>query len=128
MPVVATLEELDESALVQILLEPKNALTKQYRKLFEMEGVDLEFREDALQAVAKKAMERKTGARGLRTILENVLLDTMYDLPSATSARKVVVDETVVTGETKPYVIYESDETPTENIEQPPRPTGSDGA
>ena len=128
LPVVATLEELDESALVQILLEPKNALTKQYRKLFEMEGVDLEFREDALLAVAKKAMDRKTGARGLRTILENVLLDTMYDLPSATSARKVVVDEAVVTGETKPYVIYESDEVPTENIEQPPRPTGSDGA
>ncbi|MBT8092225.1 MAG: ATP-dependent Clp protease ATP-binding subunit ClpX, partial [Gammaproteobacteria bacterium] len=128
LPVVATLEELDESALVQILLEPRNALTKQYRKLFEMEGVDLEFREDALLAVAKKAMERKTGARGLRTILENVLLDTMYDLPSATSVKKVVVDEAVVTGETKPYVIYESDETPTANIEQPPRPTGSDGA
>jgi ATP-dependent Clp protease ATP-binding subunit ClpX len=93
-----------------------------------MEGVDLEFRDDALQAVAKKAMERKTGARGLRTILENVLLDTMYDLPSATSAKKVVVDEAVVIGETKPYVIYESDETPTANIELPPRPTGSDGA
>ena len=98
LPVVATLEELDEDALVQILLEPKNALTKQYRKLFEMEGVELEFREDALRAVAKKAMERKTGARGLRTILENVLLDTMYDLPSSDSAKKVVVDEAVVTG------------------------------
>jgi ATP-dependent Clp protease ATP-binding subunit ClpX len=119
---------LDESALVQILLEPKNALTKQYKKLFEMEGVDLEFREDALLAVAKKAMERKTGARGLRTILENVLLDTMYDLPSSESAKKVVVDEAVVTGENQPYVIYESDESPTVNIEQPPRPTGSDGA
>jgi ATP-dependent Clp protease ATP-binding subunit ClpX len=128
LPVVATLEELDEDALVQILLEPKNALTKQYRKLFEMEGVDLEFRDDALRAVAKKAMERKTGARGLRTILENVLLDTMYDLPSSTTAKKVVVDEAVVTGETQPYVIYESDETPTVNIEQPQRPTGSDGA
>ena len=130
LPVVATLEELDEDALVQILLEPKNALTKQYRKLFEMEGVELEFREDALAAVAKRAMERKTGARGLRTILENVLLDTMYDLPSSTSAKKVVVDEAVVTGETQPYVIYESEETPTVNIEQqqPPRPTGSDGA
>ncbi len=120
--------ELDEDALVQILLEPKNALTKQYRKLFEMEGVELEFRDDALRAVAKRAMERKTGARGLRTILENVLLDTMYDLPSSTTAKKVVVDEAVVTGETMPYVIYESDETPTVNIEQPPRPTGSDGA
>jgi ATP-dependent Clp protease ATP-binding subunit ClpX len=130
LPVVATLEELDEDALVTILLEPKNALTKQYRKLFDMEGVELEFRDDALRAVAQRAMDRKTGARGLRTILENVLLDTMYDLPSTTSAKKVVVDEAVVTGETKPYVIYESDETPTVNIEQqqPPRPTGSDRA
>ena len=128
MPVVATLEELDEEALIQILLEPKNALTKQYRKLFEMEGVELEFREDALRAVATRAMERKTGARGLRTILENVLLDTMYDLPSSENAKKVVVDEAVVSGENQPYVIYESDESPTVNIEQPPRPTGSDGA
>ena len=130
LPVIATLEELDESALVQILLEPKNALTKQYRKLFEMEGVDLEFREDALTAIAKRAMERKTGARGLRTILESVLLDTMYELPSAVNATKVVVDEAVVTGENKPYVIYESEVKPTEEIEQQqqPRPTGSDGA
>jgi ATP-dependent Clp protease ATP-binding subunit ClpX len=127
MPVVATLEELDEDALVQILIEPKNALTKQYKKLFDMEGVDLEFREDALRAVATKAMERKTGARGLRTILENVLLDTMYDLPSSDSAKKVVVDESVVTGENPPYVIYESDESPTVNIEQPPK-TGSGDA
>jgi ATP-dependent Clp protease ATP-binding subunit ClpX len=94
-----------------------------------MEDVELEFRDDALRAVAKKAMERKTGARGLRTILENVLLDTMYELPSTTNARKVVVDESVVIGETKPYVIYESDESPTINIEKPPaRATGSDGA
>jgi ATP-dependent Clp protease ATP-binding subunit ClpX len=130
LPVVATLEELDEDALITILIEPKNALTKQYRKLFDMEGVELEFRDDALRAVALKAMERKTGARGLRTILENVLLDTMYDLPSSSSAKKVVVDEAVVTGETQPYIIYESDESPTVNIEQqdPPRPTGSDGA
>jgi ATP-dependent Clp protease ATP-binding subunit ClpX len=110
LPVVATLEELDEDALVQILTEPKNALTKQYQKLFEMEGVELEFREDALRAVAKKAMQRKTGARGLRTILENVLLDTMYEMPSMANATKVVVDDAVVTGETKPYIIYESDE------------------
>src|SRR5471030_27800 len=82
LPVVATLDELDEQALMSILTEPKNALTKQYRKLFEMEGSELEFREEALKAVARKAMLRKTGARGLRTILENVLLDTMYDLPS----------------------------------------------
>jgi ATP-dependent Clp protease ATP-binding subunit ClpX len=110
LPVVATLEELDEDALIQILVEPKNALTKQYQRLFEMEGVELEFREDALRAIAHRAMLRKTGARGLRTILENVLLDTMYDLPSMTNATKVVVDDAVVTGETKPYVIYESEE------------------
>jgi ATP-dependent Clp protease ATP-binding subunit ClpX len=110
LPVVATLEELDEEALIEILTEPRNALTKQYQKLFDMEGVELEFREDALRAVARKAMHRKTGARGLRTILENVLLDTMYDLPSMTNATKVVVDDAVVTGETKPYVIYEADE------------------
>jgi ATP-dependent Clp protease ATP-binding subunit ClpX len=110
LPVVATLQELDEDALVEILIEPKNALTKQYQKLFEMEGTELEFRDDALRAIAQKAMQRKTGARGLRTILENVLLDTMYDLPSMTNATKVVVDDAVVTGETKPYVIYETDE------------------
>jgi ATP-dependent Clp protease ATP-binding subunit ClpX len=128
LPVVATLEELDEDALIKILIEPKNALTKQYHKLFDMEGVELVFREEALRAIAQKAMERKTGARGLRTILENVLLDTMYDLPSATNAKKVVVDEAVVTGDNPPYVIYESDESPTVNIEeqQEQRPTGSD--
>jgi ATP-dependent Clp protease ATP-binding subunit ClpX len=108
LPVVATLEELDEKALVEILIEPKNALTKQYQKLFGMEGVELDLREDALRAIAKRAMLRKTGARGLRTILENVLLDIMYDLPSMESVTKIVVDEVVVTGETKPYVIYES--------------------
>jgi ATP-dependent Clp protease ATP-binding subunit ClpX len=110
LPVVATLQELDEDALIEILVEPKNALTKQYQKLFEMEGAELEFRDDALRAIAQKAMARKTGARGLRTILENVLLDTMYELPSMTNATKVVVDDAVVTGETKPYVIYETDE------------------
>jgi len=110
LPVVATLEELDEEALVRILVEPKNALTKQYQRLFEMENVELELREDALRAVAQRAMKRKTGARGLRTILETVLLDTMYDLPSMKNATKVVVDDAVVTGETKPYVIYESEE------------------
>ncbi len=110
LPVVATLEELDEDALVEILVQPKNALTKQYQRLFEMEGAQLEFREDALRAIAYRAMRRKTGARGLRTILENVLLDTMYDLPSMTSATKVVVDDAVVTGDTKPYVIYETEE------------------
>ena len=112
LPVVAALEELDEEALVEILIEPKNALTKQYQKLFDMEGVELDFREDALRAIANRAMLRKTGARGLRTILENVLLDTMYDLPSMENVTKVVVDEVVVTGETKPYVIYESSREP----------------
>jgi ATP-dependent Clp protease ATP-binding subunit ClpX len=110
LPVVATLEELNEEALVRILTEPKNAITKQYKRLFEMEGVDIEFRENALYAVARKAMDRKTGARGLRTILENVLLDTMYDLPSQDSISKVVVDEGVIVGDSKPYLVYEGTE------------------
>ena len=110
LPVVATLEELDEDALVRILTEPKNAITKQYAKLFDMEGVELEFREDALRAVARKAMERKTGARGLRTIMEHVLLDSMYDLPSMENVSKVVVDESVIAGESKPYVVYDAAE------------------
>ncbi|TNF97886.1 MAG: ATP-dependent Clp protease ATP-binding subunit ClpX [Gammaproteobacteria bacterium] len=108
LPVVATLKELDEDALISILTEPKNAITKQYKKLFEMEAVDIEFREDALRAVARKAMERKTGARGLRTILEKVLLDTMYDLPTLENATKVVVDEAVITEDSSPYVMYEN--------------------
>jgi len=106
LPVVATLEELDEAALVQILTEPRNALIKQYQRLFEMEGAELEVREDALRAIARKAMERKTGARGLRTILEQVLLDTMYDLPSLEDVSKVVIDEAVIKGESSPYIIY----------------------
>jgi ATP-dependent Clp protease ATP-binding subunit ClpX len=108
LPIVTTLEELDEKALVSILTEPKNALTKQYRKLFEMEGVDIEFRESALKRVAEKAMERKTGARGLRSILEHVLLDTMYDLPSLEEVSKVVIDESVVNGESEPLLIFEN--------------------
>ena len=107
LPVVATLEELDEEALVRILTEPKNAITKQYQKLFEMEGAEIEFRDNALFAVAQKAMERKTGARGLRTILEQVLLDTMYDLPSTEDVTRVVVDEGVIKGDAKPYLLYE---------------------
>ena len=127
LPVIATLDELDEDALITILVEPRNALTKQYQKLFEMEGVDLEFRDDALRGIAKRAMDRKTGARGLRTILESVLLDTMYELPGMTNASKVVVDEGVVTGETKPYVIYESDDTQKmQAAGGEPLPTGSD--
>jgi len=109
LPVVATLEELDEDALIEILSEPKNALTKQYKRLFEMEDVELEFREEALREVAKKAMVRKTGARGLRTILESVLLDTMYDLPSLDNVCKVVVDEKVIRGESAPLFIYENE-------------------
>jgi ATP-dependent Clp protease ATP-binding subunit ClpX len=108
LPVVATLEELDEPALVKILTEPKNAITKQFRKLFEMEGVELEFRPDALTAIARKALKRKTGARGLRTIVESVLLDTMYDLPSLENVKKVVVDESVVEHKSEPYLIYET--------------------
>jgi len=126
LPVVATLDELDEAALVSILLEPKNALSKQYRKLFDMEGVELEFRQDALKAVAKKAMQRKTGARGLRTILENVLLETMYDLPALRNVQKVVVDEQVILGESKPYVLYGTPDDARLAAVEERRPTGSD--
>jgi len=108
LPVVATLQELDEKALIQILQEPKNALTKQFVALFDMEDVELEFREDALHAIARKAMSRKTGARGLRSIVESVLLDTMYELPSMENVSKIVVDETTIKGESKPLVIYDS--------------------
>jgi len=110
LPVVATLEELDEDALVCILTEPKNALTKQYAKLFEMEGAEIEFREEALRAVARKAMQRKTGARGLRTIMEHVLLDTMYELPSLENVQKVVIDERAIAGESEPYLVYDSEQ------------------
>ncbi len=118
LPVVATLEELDEDALVAILREPKNALTKQYSKLFDMEGTELEFTDDALRAVARKAMDRKTGARGLRSIMEQVLLDTMYDLPSMEAVGKVVIDETAISGEGDPLILYEGSE--------PPRAASSD--
>jgi ATP-dependent Clp protease ATP-binding subunit ClpX len=107
LPVVATLEELGEAALIQILTEPKNALIKQYQKMFNMEGgVDLEFREQALKAIARKALARKTGARGLRSILENALLDTMFDLPSLENVAKVVIDHGSVNGDIKPILIY----------------------
>jgi len=106
LPVVATLEDLDENALVRILTEPKNALVKQYQKLFAMEGAELEFRDASLLAIAKKALARKTGARGLRSILEQTLLDTMYDLPSMSNVTKVVIDEGVVKGESQPLMIY----------------------
>jgi ATP-dependent Clp protease ATP-binding subunit ClpX len=110
LPVVAILDELDERALIQILTEPKNALAKQYHKLLKLEGVELEIREDALLAVAKRAMERKTGARGLRSILERALLDVMFDLPSNENVKKVIIEAGVITDGTKPLVIYADNE------------------
>ena len=109
LPVTATLDELDTEALVRILREPKNAYTKQYAKLFEMEDVEIDFRQDALEAIAAKAMERKTGARGLRSILENVLLEIMYDIPSEENVTKVVIDENVISGASDPMLIYENE-------------------
>jgi ATP-dependent Clp protease ATP-binding subunit ClpX len=106
LPVVATLEELDENALIRILIEPKNALTRQFHKLFAMEGVELEFREPALKAIAKKALARKTGARGLRSIIEHSLLEIMFDLPSMSNVSKVVIDEGAINGDTQPLLIY----------------------
>ncbi|MEM7027515.1 MAG: ATP-dependent Clp protease ATP-binding subunit ClpX [Pseudomonadota bacterium] len=112
LPVAATLDELDEDQLIQILVEPKNAITKQYMRLFDMEGCEIEFREDALRAVARKSMERKTGARGLRSIMENVLLDTMYDLPSMDNVTKIVIDEGVINDESEPLMIYDGADMP----------------
>jgi ATP-dependent Clp protease ATP-binding subunit ClpX len=110
LPVIATLEELDVDALVQILTEPKNSLTKQYSKLFEMEGVEVDFREDGLTAVAERAMERKTGARGLRSILEGVLLESMYSIPSRDDVSKVVIDASVIRGDSEPLLVYQNNE------------------
>jgi len=109
LPVVATLEELDKEALVQILQEPKNALIKQYQRLFEIEEVELEFREEAIEAIAELAMKRKTGARGLRTVLEKTLLDTMFDIPSTEDVKRVIVDEAAVKGDSKPFLVYDSE-------------------
>ncbi|CAI8373838.1 MAG: ATP-dependent Clp protease ATP-binding subunit ClpX [Rhodospirillaceae bacterium] len=106
LPVIATLEDLDEEALIRILTEPKNALTKQYKALFDMDGVTLDFREDALRAIAKKAIERKTGARGLRSILEAILMDPMFDIPTATDIEEVIINEEVVTGTASPLVVH----------------------
>ena len=111
LPIIATLDELDLDALVRILREPKNSLTKQYIKLFEMESVDIQFRDDALTAIARKAQERKTGARGLRSIMELVLLDTMYKIPSLENVSKVIIDAAVIEGDSEPLLMYE-------NIEQ----------
>ncbi|XKE47268.1 ATP-dependent Clp protease ATP-binding subunit ClpX [Halomonas organivorans] len=120
LPVIATLTELTEDALIQILTEPKNSLIKQYGRLFDMEGVELDFREDALRAVARKAMARKTGARGLRSILESVLLDTMYEIPSLEGVSKVVIDASVIAGESEPLLIYSQ-------REEEKRSDGTDG-
>ncbi len=107
LPVVATLAELTEEALIEILVEPKNALVKQYSKLLEMEGAELEIRPAALHAIARKALARKTGARGLRSILEHALLDIMFDLPNQTNVTKVVIDENTITSGAKPLLIYQ---------------------
>ena len=112
LPMIATLDELDLEALVRIVREPKNSLTKQYFKLFEMEHVEIQFRDDALNAIAKKAQERKTGARGLRSIMEAVLLDSMYKIPSLKDVSKVIIDAAVIEGESDPLLMYE-------NVEQP---------
>ena len=106
LPVVATLSELTEDALMQILTEPKNALVKQYNKLFGMEGVELEIRPSALKAIAKKALARKTGARGLRSILEQSLIDTMFELPNSTNVEKVVVEESTIEENKPPLLVY----------------------
>jgi len=106
LPVIATLEDLDEEALVKILTEPKNALVKQYQRLFDMENVGLQFTDDALHAIAKKATARKTGARGLRSILEGILLETMFDLPSFDGVEEVVVNGEVIEGRAQPLLIY----------------------
>ncbi len=110
LPMIATLDELDLDALVRILKEPRNALIKQYQKLFEMEGVEIQFRDEALKAVAQKAKERKTGARGLRSIMESVLLDTMYKIPSMEKVSKVIIDSAVINGESEPLLVYENRE------------------
>ena len=107
LPVTTTLNELDEAALIKILTEPKNALTKQFNKLFEMEGVELDIREEALLEISKKAIERKTGARGLRSIIESILMETMYKVPSEEGLNKVVIDASVVRGESEPLLVYE---------------------
>jgi ATP-dependent Clp protease ATP-binding subunit ClpX len=112
LPVIATLEDLDEQALIQILVEPKNALAKQYQRLFEMEDIKLNITEDAFKSIARRAIDRKTGARGLRSIMEAILLDTMFDLPSMNGVQEVVISKEVVDGEAKPLLIYSDREKP----------------
>ena len=115
LPVIATLEDLDVDALVQILSKPKNALVKQYQRLFEMEDVKLTFHDDALRAIANKAIERKTGARGLRSIMEKILLDTMFELPTLEGVQEVVISSDVVEGKARPLYIYAERDHPKEN-------------
>ena len=119
LPMIATLDELDLDAMVRIIREPKNSLTKQYAQLFEMEGVEIQFRDDALRAIAKKAKERKTGARGLRSIMETVLLDSMYKIPSMDRVSKIIIDSAVIEGESEPLLMYE-------NVEQPSKSVGDE--
>ncbi len=107
LPVIATLEELDESALMRILTEPKNALTKQYQKMLELEGVNLRFSDEALAAVAKQALERKAGARGLRSILEHVMLDIMFEIPSRSDVSEVAISEEVILHDAEPMIVYD---------------------
>jgi ATP-dependent Clp protease ATP-binding subunit ClpX len=109
LPMIATLDELDLDALMRILKEPRNSLIKQYAKLFEMEDVEILFRDDALHAIAKKAKERKTGARGLRSIMESVLLETMFRIPSMNNVSKVVIDAAVINGDSEPLLVYETE-------------------
>jgi ATP-dependent Clp protease ATP-binding subunit ClpX len=118
LPIISTLEDLDEESLVKILEEPKNSLTKQYSKLFEIEGVKLSFAKDALKAIAQKAIVRKTGARGLRSIIEEVLLETMFDLPSIEGVEEVIVNKEVINGKTKPLLIYSKNNTKTSEKEE----------
>ena len=118
LPVIATLEDLDEAALMQILTEPKNALVKQYQRLFEMEDVKLTIKEDALRAISQKAIERKTGARGLRSIMEGILLDTMFDLPGMSGVEESVISKEVVAGEAKPLLIY-ADKDEEQDVKEP---------
>lgn len=116
LPMIATLDELDLDAMVKIIREPKNSLTKQYAQLFEMEGVEIQFRDDALRAIARKAKNRKTGARGLRSIMETVLLDSMYRIPSLDKVSKVIIDAAVIDGESEPLLLYENVEQQSKSV------------
>ncbi len=119
LPVIATLQELDEETLMQILTEPKNAVVKQFQKLFAMEEAELEIRPDALKAIARKAIKRKTGARGLRSILESALLDTMYELPTQSNIKRVVLEEAAITGEGKPLLVFADESEPKQEPKKP---------